>query len=170
MEYPGERLLIKLWETLAEKGVGSLLLPWQEKRVGRARAEVRREELLILAEAEKEVEAIKSGNSIYQTNDHVKLLSGNPDKQGRIEPTMELPDFVRKSSSIDVSESVRKEVNVAKAILIAEDFLGKDGQEPSSKPIEDDWLFSWRENAGRVSADELQDLWGRVLGCRNIGE
>ncbi len=46
---------------------------------------------------------------------------------------------------------------------MAEDILGQDQQEPSDKPIEDDWLFSWREYAGRVSTSELQDLWGRIL-------
>ena len=32
MTWPGEGLLIKLWETLAEKGIGGLLKPWQMKR------------------------------------------------------------------------------------------------------------------------------------------
>lgn len=73
MDYPGEKLLLKLWETLAEKGVGSLLKPWHEKRVSRARNEIRREEILILAQAEKEAEAIKAGQSICPTGD-LKLL------------------------------------------------------------------------------------------------
>jgi hypothetical protein len=166
MDYPGEKLLLKLWETLAEKGVGSLLAPWQEKRLSRARTEIRREELLVIAQAEKEVESIKSGKSVYPINDGVKLLTTafeKSDEKGRIEPTIELSHFAVKASSIEVSESVRKEVNVAKAVMIAEDILAQDAQESSNKPIEDDWLFSWRENAGRVSTDELQDLWGRVL-------
>ena len=54
MDLPGEKLVIKLWETLAEKGVGSLLSPWQAGRDGRARIEVRRQEILILAQAEKD--------------------------------------------------------------------------------------------------------------------
>lgn len=47
--------------------------------------------------------------------------------------------------------------------MVAEDILSQDRQEPSDKPIDDDWLFSWRDYAGRVSASELQDLWGRIL-------
>ena len=35
--------------------------------------------------------------------------------------------------------------------------------DPSVKNIEDDWLYAWRENAGRVSSEELQKLWGQVL-------
>ena len=59
MELPGE-LLIKLWETLAERGIGSLLLPWNLKREGRARNELRREELLMLAQAESDVADIRA--------------------------------------------------------------------------------------------------------------
>lgn len=45
MDFPGEKLAIKMWETLFEKGIGSLLTPWQELREGRARNEVRRNEM-----------------------------------------------------------------------------------------------------------------------------
>jgi len=43
LEAPGENLLIKLWETLADKGIGSLFKPWQIKREGKATAEVQAE-------------------------------------------------------------------------------------------------------------------------------
>jgi hypothetical protein len=166
MDYPGEKLLLKMWETLAEKGIGSLLAPWQEKRMADARAEIRRKEMLVLAQAEIEVESIKSGKSSFQLKPQVKLLnapSENIDAQGRIEPTIDLTGLATAVSNNDFSESVRKETNVAKSILIAEDILGQDQQEPSDTPIDDDWIYSWRDYAGRVSSEELQDLWGRIL-------
>lgn len=164
MDYPGEKLLLKLWETLAEKGIGSLLTPWQEKRIARARIEIRREELLILAQAEKEVEFIKSGKITLPESGNIKLITALPaDLSERIEPTIDLTQFSVQASKLEMSETLRKEVNVSRALLIAEDILAKDSQEPSPDPIEDDWLFSWREYAGRVSANELQDLWGRIL-------
>jgi len=61
MDFPGEKLVIKLWETLAEKGIGSLLSPWQAGREGRARNEVRRHEILMLAQAEMDAADIRSG-------------------------------------------------------------------------------------------------------------
>lgn len=61
----GEKLLIKLWETLAKDGVGSLASPWQIKREGKAHAEVRRDEMLTIAQAEVEVEQIKQGKRSY---------------------------------------------------------------------------------------------------------
>ena len=166
MEYPGEKLLIKMWESLAEKGVGSLLEPWQEKRLAEARLEIRCNEMLKIAQAEKEVEAIKSGDSRLVLTPLQDLLSApesSVDEKGRIEPTLNLAEFVSSVASNNFSEAIRKEVNIAKAILNAEDILKDDQQEPSKEPVEDDWLYSWRDYAGKVSSSELQDLWGRIL-------
>lgn len=166
MEYPGEKLLIKMWESLAEKGVGSLLEPWQEKRLAEARLEIRRNEMLKIAQAEKEVEAIRSGNSEIFLTPSQNLLSasdGRVDDKGRIEPTFNLAEFASSVATNDFSEVIRKETNIAKAILNAEDILRDDQQEPSEEPIEGDWLYSWRDYAGKVSSSELQDLWGRIL-------
>lgn len=166
MDYPGEKLLLKMWETLAEKGIGSLLAPWQEKRIADARVEIRRKELLMLAQTKVEVDLIKSGKSSFQLKPEIKLLNAPSeiiDEQSRIEPTIDLMGLAMTVSNNDFSETVRKESNVARSILIAEDVLSKDPQEPSTAPIDDDWIFSWRDYAGRVSTEELQDLWGRVL-------
>lgn len=166
MDYPGEKLLLKMWESLADKGIGGLLAPWQEKRMAETRAEIRRREMLLLAQAEKEVESIKSGSARLQINSEVKLIQDSTlatDNQDRVEPKLDLSELATSVANADLSESIRKEANVAKSIMVAEDILSSDQQEPSEKPIEDDWLFSWRDYAGRVSASELQDLWGRIL-------
>lgn len=166
MEYPGEKLLIKMWESLADKGVGSLLEPWKEKRLAEVRLEIRRNEMLKIAQAEKEVEAIKSGNSKLVLTPSQYLLSAPEstfDDKGRIEPTLNLAELASSVASNDFSDAIRKETNIAKAILNAEDILKDDQQEPSEELIEDDWLYSWRDYAGKVSSSELQDLWGRIL-------
>jgi hypothetical protein len=166
VDYPGEKLLLKMWETLADKGVGALLAPWQEKRMAEARAEIRRKEMLVLAQAEKEVESIKSGSARLRISSDVKLIQNSEkatDDRGRIEPTLDLSKLAESIANSDLSESMRKETNIAKSILVAEDILSQDRQEPSDKPIDDDWLYSWRDYAGKVSASELQDLWGRIL-------
>ncbi len=166
MEAPGENLLIKLWETLAEKGIGGLLQPWQEKRVANARLEIRKNELLNLAYVESQVSAIKSGKFVTPIQGDFKLigdLSGITSQNTRIEPTIDLSDIIIRTSQIEISENIRKEVNVAKAVIIAEDILAQDSHDPTEASIDDDWLFSWRENAGRVSSEELQSLWGKIL-------
>lgn len=62
-----------------------------------------------------------------------------------------------------VSDAMRKEVNVAKAILHAEEELKNDQTVPPEQKIDPDWLLRWRDHAGNVSSDELQSLWGRLL-------
>ena len=61
MNWPGEGLLIKLWDTLAEKGIGGLLKPWQIKREAKAQLEARRLEIVALADAEREADNIRAG-------------------------------------------------------------------------------------------------------------
>lgn len=166
MDYPGEKLLLKMWETLADKGIGALLAPWQEKRLAETRAEIRRKEILLLAQTEKEVESIKSGSARLQLTSGIKLIQcaeSAADAHGRTEPKLDLSKLAESVANSDFSESIRRERNIASSILVAEDILSQDRQEPSDKPIDDDWLYSWRDYAGRVSAFELQDLWGRIL-------
>ncbi len=163
MDYPGEKLLIKLWETLAEKGVGSLLQPWHEKRLAKVRIEIRKEELISIAQAESEVDAIKTGKKTYETDaTNIPLITHSVDDQNH-KKISETPNFAVKALEIEMSELIRKEVNIAKSIMQAEDILSNDQQEPSKEKIEDDWIYSWRENAGRTSASELQGLWGSIL-------
>lgn len=167
MEFPGEKLVIKLWETLAEKGVGSLLSPWQAGREGRARNEVRRQEILMLAQAEKDAADIRAGKKQLGA-DGTLLLSNTQqtitqDGIKRIEPTLSLSDAVEHGNRAAVSAAARSEINASKAILFAEDKLANDIQTPPTQDIDEDWLFVWREYAGKVSAEDLQRLWGSVL-------
>ncbi len=169
MEFPGEKLVIKLWETLAEKGVGSLLSPWQTIREGRARSEVRRQELLMLAQAEVDAADIRAGRQHLKEDGTLRLLlsaatdRGAADPSERVEPTLSLPNLVDASIRASASESARREINASKAIIYAEEALAADSQIPPDRSVEDDWLFTWREYAGRVSTEDLQQLWGRVL-------
>ena len=171
MDFPGEKLVTKLWETLAEKGVGSLLAPWQTKREGRARNEVRRDELLMLAQAEKDAADVRAGRK-QLLDDGTLMLSSNIDPNaitiegqlvGRVEPRLALPDVIRVAGTAAAVESARGEINAAKAVLHAEEQLASDPQQPPNREIEEDWLFAWRDYAGRVAAEDLQRLWGSVL-------
>lgn len=57
----------------------------------------------------------------------------------------------------------RREINASKAVIYAEEVLSNDSQTPPDRPIDDDWLFTWRDYAGGVSTEDLQQLWGKVL-------
>lgn len=171
MDFPGEKLVIKLWESLVEKGIGSLLSPWQARREGRVRNELRRDELLMLAQAERDAADVRAGRQSVRNDGTLiglpaptqELVSGVPRLEHRVEPSLELPDVEALAATTAATEAVRREINSAKAVLFAEEQLASDHQEPPSRSVDEDWLFAWRDYAGRVSNEDLQRLWGSVL-------
>ena len=169
MAAPGEALLIKLWDTLADKGVGGLLRPWQIGREARAHADARLLEMLSLAKAEREVQEIRSGRKTFAQASYALSLPLNESvEKVRIDPSFEFEMGVVRPSieysvASSVADSVRREVNVAKSIVKAEEELKDDSTVTSDVDIEDDWLFRWRDYAGDVSSEKLQLLWGRIL-------
>lgn len=171
MEFFGEKLVIKLWETLAEKGVGSLLSPWQTGRDGKARNNLRREELLMLAQAEVDAADIRAGRKCLEKNGSLRLLTNKqsvdgttePHIVGRIEPTISLQSLAEVSIRNSATDEARREINTSKAVIYAEEVLSNDPQTPPDRSIDDDWIFTWRDYAGGVSTEDLQQLWGKVL-------
>lgn len=171
MDFPGERLVIKLWETLAEKGVGSLLSPWQIGREGKARNNLRREELLMLAQAEVDTADIRSGRKCLEMNGNLGLLKNMLSTDSppvlhtfeRIEPTISFQSLAHVSVRSAATEEARREINASKAVIYAEEVLSNDPQIPPDRSIDDDWLFTWRDYVGGVSTEDLQQLWGKVL-------
>ncbi len=168
MGFPGEELVIKMWGTLIENGVGALLTPWHERRVGCARNEIRRQEILMLAQVKKDAADILSGKkelsadgTLLLTNAQQTITPSGIERS--IEPTPAISDAVEHGNRTAAYATARSEINVAKAILFAEDQLADDTQTPPTRDIDEDWLFSWREYAGKVSAEDLQKLWGSVL-------
>ena len=145
----GEKLLIKMWETLTEKGIGSLLEPWHKSRISKAELEAKRNEIIILADAERKAEDIKKG--LIKLNNPDKLTLSNVDK---------FHTYIESSKKI---ENIKKEINVSKAILYAEEELKNDTQEAPKEDINEDWLYKWKNNASETSTEELQQIWGRLL-------
>ena len=173
MDFPGEKLVIKLWETLTEKGIGSLLSPWQTVREGKARNEVRRQELLLLAQAEMDAADIRAGRRRLASNGQLLPLTIansepafwdlTPNNSDRVEPTINLISLSSVAVQHGAADSARIEINVSKAVIFAEDILENDTQKVPERSIDDDWIHTWRDYAGKVSNEDLQRLWGSVL-------
>jgi hypothetical protein len=167
MTFPGEALLIRLWETLTEKGIGGLLSPWQIKREGLAQLEVRRSEVIALAAAERDAEDIRAGRAHLadvaprSSLKRPKLLEMEQENSSTppVAPLQPIELATRQS----ISDAVRREVNVAKAVVLAEEALREDPQSLPGTSIGEDWLFRWRDYAGEVSSDQLRILWGKAL-------
>lgn len=171
MDAPGEKLICQMWETLAEKGIGSLLKPWQIRRESRATGDGRRHELLMLAQAEIDSADVRAGRKEYLPDGTLRLTDkalevddkNNQNQFGlrRIEPTISLlPETWTSRAHAD---TIRKEINQSKAIIYAENQLRSEIQDPSAEKIDSDWLYAWRDHAGKTSNENIQKLWGSVL-------
>lgn len=168
MDLPGEKLVARLWETLADKGIGSLLKPWQIRREGRARAEVDRDALLLLAQAEHDAQEIRLGRRRLLSDGRTvaRIGSGERLTTSEVAPkadSLESRSIAEFVSERAVAETLRKEINVSRAVLHAESELAEDPGEPSTAKVDEDWLYRWRDSASSVSAEYLQQLWGKVL-------
>jgi hypothetical protein len=166
MEYPGEKLVIRLWETIAEKGIGSLFKPWQARREGMASIEVKRAELLALAQAEVEAEKIRRGDATYSMDQRRLISYSTPSGLQELPLAKDAtsPSSLRERAENAVTaEYIKREVNVAKSIFYAEDALSNHtGGPPEAKPS-DEWLLRWQDGAGQATDEQAQDLWGRIL-------
>ncbi|WP_409313272.1 DUF2806 domain-containing protein [Pseudomonas putida] len=159
-----------MWETLVEKGVGSLLQPWHTVRMGKAAAEVRRAEILLLAQAERDADDLRAGRKTL--NAHGRLVgvgyegeTSDESDSGlvRIEPVISVEQAVAKSAALEAADKVRCEINNSRAIIYAEQELLTDNGLPPQEVVEDDWLYVWKEYSSKVSVEGLQRLWGSVL-------
>ena len=162
MQAPGEKLIERLWETIAEKGIGSLLRPWQMRREAKASADARRHELLLLAQTERDVAAIRNGEVRLLPDGSLQRLAHVRESDAE-EYALLRGSATKRLASAVTADAVRREVNVAKAVLHSEAELENDAQQPPAAVPNSDWLYRWRDAAGEVAAEELQHLWGRLL-------
>jgi hypothetical protein len=166
----GEKLLLKMWETLTTEGVGTLISPWKVRREGKAQSDVRRDEMLMLAQTELDVQAIREGKKkmlpdhslvdFNDTNECETLTIASPE---RVEPTLDFAIFAKSSGQSAGIKSIQEEINLNKVIVLAEKELENDKQESPNEKIDSDWFTRWRDNAKKVRAEELQQLWAKVL-------
>lgn len=167
MGWPGEQLLSKLWETLADKGVGSLLKPGQMRREGLVNLELERAKLLNLAQTEKDAEDIRNGRKeISDLSLGLKFAKVSQLKSRdleRKEPIVNIVDALEVGRARLISDAVRREINTAGSIIYAEQALCEDASNAPEENINDDWLYRWRDYTGEVSDDDLQKIWGRLL-------
>ena len=154
--------MIRLWETVTEKGIGSWLRPGQNRREGRAWIDVHREARLVSAQTEQDVQDIRSGRKTLASDGQLVELP----EQARplaLREDSALRDAAASVQRNQIAREIRAEVNVSKALLSAEAALEDDPQTPPERNVDDDWLFRWRNSASTVSSEELQALWGRIL-------
>jgi hypothetical protein len=171
MEAPGEKLLTKIWETLTEKGIGSLFAPWQIRREGIAHAEVRAREEVLLAQAEKDAQEILAGRKIIGADGRLALPPAQAARSGEKteanQPTAQYQTpqaLIQDAASKFSARELQRHINLQRMALYSEEQArGIPDEEVSDKPVDDDWLNRWRENAQDVSNEHMQKVWARIL-------
>lgn len=169
----GEKLLIKMWGTLTKGGIGTLAAPWVIKRQGRAHAEVRKEELLIMAQTEIDVQAIREGKKIF-TKD-LQLIDA-PSKsewaiensKNRCEPILVIDHFNDFGQRSRYATAIQEDININKTIIYAENILSKTERAASADEVDQDWLTRWRESASKVRSEQIQQIWAQALAGETI--
>lgn len=164
----GEELIGKLWDTAVKDGIGSLLTPWHVRRVGKANADARRDELLLLAQTEQDINDIKSGKKQYTPERKlITVVDQKTDQEltefERIEPTFSLENISISAQNRVRANRLQEEINITKTILFAEEELELNHQEGSDSPIDDDWFTRWRDSAEKINSEQLQRLWAKAL-------
>ena len=165
---PGEAFLIKLWDTIADRGIAGLLKPTQIRREGRAFLDVRLAEMREVAALEDSIKAARANS-----DDPLPQIAASPQPlritdQSSADKEVIAPSLTKWLGSLEkdfMAAAVLQEINVAKAIYVAEKILADETGATSETPIEQDWFERWRDYASLVSSEELQNLWGQLLAA-----
>lgn len=137
-------LITKMWETFDKRFIATLMNPIRIGREGAVRLKLDKAERLQALELERvEVEA-RRGSEIVVTK-------GEP-----------YIDFQRLAEIEQHQEYIRKQINLGKSIFHAEDQITADDPVPDQE-VDPDWLYRWKEQAEKFSADDMQLLWGKIL-------
>lgn len=129
------------------KAVGTLIEPWQIRRVGRARAEIEAYAIEKKAEAEAKAEIIR--------REHVVEL-----------PMLKLEqaDIRARAGQRLITQEMNRQANIESIVLQASanaHEAEKNGAE--ARPLEDDWINAFLDYAQNVSNEDLRQLWARIL-------
>jgi len=171
MDFPGEKLLIHFLDMVERNALSPFVGPWKARRDGFAALEVQRAQMLMIAQAENDISRIKSGELIFSQSEAdlglPKLvqapLASDEEQVSKGSISGVLSSQSAGAFTNSAIHTLRREVNIAKAVARAGSVLLEDeGVAPEQDP-DPDWLERWRENAGGVSAEKMQELWAQVL-------
>lgn len=101
-------------------------------------------------------------NSIKQQCDNMRLES-----TGSRELTNEIDmDLMQRTQTRFLTQELRKQKNIEQILKKAEKHLENeqiDSKENVSKPLNEDWLSYYIEGASKISDDQVQELWAKIL-------
>lgn len=162
--------LAKLCATLIAAGVRILASSEKIKKDGRARIEVRREEILQITQACVDAERVLKGEArvlpdgtLLQLTEADSQIILTDDRSGRIEPTLQFRARYELAHNTIIADQLSKDLNIAKTIIFAEEELVRLGKTANEENVGADWFQKWKQYAERVTDDQFQSLWAKVL-------
>ncbi|WP_372384202.1 DUF2806 domain-containing protein [Vibrio sp. BS-M-Sm-2] len=140
MQFPGENLIIRLWDSVEKLSIGALQ-PYQMKRLAKAKQAT-------------EVAQILHEHKIERTKNDLQL----------VEQIESLSLNASHTLSAVIEDRNRQETNALNSINHAYiQLCNEDSNDSSGAPLNEDWLHRWYSYASKTSNDELQQLWGKLL-------
>lgn len=163
MAAPGEALIIKIWETLADRGMGGLLRPWQMCREGKAISDIRRHEELSRIRTEEDIRAFYDGKAKFDEKGQLVRLA-LPKSSASIQIESEPPSLLGSLGEEEIIRSAKRSLNIRKIFALSEEEAEADPDAIiSDDAVDPDWFSRWRANAEDVTSEEVQRLWARIL-------
>lgn len=175
--WPGEQLAIRIWESVCA-GIAGIASPYQIRREGKARLEVRRQEAELDAELAARLAKAKAGDIIAgrellsSRSGPIAQISGET-SPGRIEPRLLEPSVTYTQSPAGLTElaSIRlvaretdRLLNLRAVYRVAEEIATElENATPASELPSDDWIRVWTDSVERVFDETVRNLWARIL-------
>ncbi len=171
MEYPYEKLLIKVVDVLAT-GIGTGIHPffirWQERQKALADADKLKIGRLAQEQIKQVIREVRAGRA--SISDDLKLISHKPDTDETSEHELEniKSQYIASIQAANLPPhrliEVERQINLDQiAVLAIEEARATDDETIDEAPIDPDWFAQWRNMAQDVSNEDMQRLWARVL-------
>lgn len=153
-----------------------LLEPWHTRRVGKAEADTEAYKRLVLAQNEKDVEAIKKGelalNQGKLTAPPKQLPTATQfpqDFELSVDDSWDLPDFAQAAAIYEQNRSVQRYINIntiaSEAIKYAasKEEANLTESNATEQSVDPNWFWHWRSHAENVIEDEMRLLWAKLF-------
>lgn len=136
-----EEPLTKLFESVSN-GIGKLYEPTHIKRMAKAK----QEEIKLIGEA---------------VTQNINLPTSYQNGNISIDATS-IEELLKRTGDRMVYTEMRRQQNIES--IVAEAYCELEGKEKITKePVNQDWLFNFFNNAGDITDEKMQKIWGKIL-------
>lgn len=155
-----------VWRAVGGGIISGIFKPGQVRREGMAAIDVEYNRALALTQVKLDAQDIIDGKKSYSIEQ--KRLISHDISRSFVQPIPASEETqasapMQHAWEVMAAEKLKSEINVAQAAIHAEAELASETSEPPGALPSADWVTRWRDSAEKVSEDEMQQLWGRIL-------